>query len=112
MVFGLLLERPAAILGVQEARPEARVADELLRPVAEDLLDLRADVAPAAMFAQLGGVDDDRELLDQAAEVVAACGELIEESFYLVLWPVPIGGGGAPPPLLSPRRRGVNKERR
>src|ERR1700749_660791 len=108
MVFGLLLERPAAILGVQEARPEARVADELLRPVAEDLLDLRADVAPAAMFAQLGGVDDDRELLDQAAEVVAACGELIEESFYLVLWPVPIGGGRHPPRLSTHGEEALN----
>src|ERR1700745_3936305 len=90
VVFGLLLKRPATVVGVQEPRPEARGADELLRFVAEDLLNLGADVAPAAVFAQLSGVDDDRKPLDQTAEIVSARGELVEESLYLVLGPIPI----------------------
>ena len=66
------LQRPGPIVGMQEPRPETGVALELLRAVAEDLLDLRADVAPLAVLTQLGGVDDDRQPLDQSPVVLPA----------------------------------------
>jgi hypothetical protein len=91
VVLGFQGKGALAILGVQQAGPEAGVADEVLRLVAEDLLDLRTDVAPAAPLSELGGIDDDRQLLDQPLEVVSPRGKLVEEAPDLVLRPVPIG---------------------
>ena len=54
VVLGFVGERRLAVLGVQEPRPEPGVGLELLRGVAEDLLDLGADVVPPAVLAQLG----------------------------------------------------------
>ena len=86
-------QRPLAVVGVQQPRPEARVGEELLGAVAEDLLDLGADVAPAALLAELGGVDDHRQPLDHPAVVLsAAAGDLVEELADLVVWPVALAG--------------------
>ncbi len=79
-----------AIVGVQEAGPESAVLFELLGGVAEDLLDLGADVAPLAFLAQLRGVDDHRQALDQPPVVLPAGGYLVEEFVDLVLGPVPV----------------------
>ena len=84
---GLLLERPLAIRGVQPRRPQAGIGHPLLGRVAEDLLDLRADVAPAAPLPHLAGVDDRRQPLDQAAIVVAGGGDLVEELGDALLGP-------------------------
>jgi hypothetical protein len=82
-------ERVLAVVGVQQAGPEPRIAEELLGPVAEDLLDLGADVAPAALLAELGGVDDHRQPLDHPAVVLTtAAGDLIEEPADLVVRPI------------------------
>src|SRR5262249_14104105 len=51
----------------------------LLRRVAEDLLDLGADIAPASVLAQLGRVDDRRQALDQMAVSLSAGRNLVEE---------------------------------
>ena len=83
-------QRLLAVLGVEEARPEPRIGLELLRGVAEDLLDLGADVVPLAVLAQLGGVDDHRQALDQAPVVLPPGGDLVEEFADLVVGPVPV----------------------
>ena len=55
---------------------------------AEDLLDLGADVAPAPVLAQLGGVDDHRQAVDQARVVLSAAAGDLEELADLVVRPV------------------------
>ncbi len=80
----LLLQRPLGVLGMDPARPQRRVGEPFLRGVAEDLLDLGADVAPAAVLAELGGVDDRRQPLDQDAVVLL--GPLADP--HLVLGPL------------------------
>ena len=82
VVLAFDLERLHAVVGVQQPRPEAGVALEFFGGVAEDLLDLGGDVAPAAVLAELGGVDDDRQALDQAPVVLAR--DLLEEREILV----------------------------
>ncbi len=67
----LLRQRPLAVLGMQQLRPELGVRQPLLRRVAEDVLDLGADVAPATVLAQLRRVDDRGKALDQATVVFA-----------------------------------------
>ena len=91
----LLLERPLAIVGVQQRRPEVGVGDPLLGGVAEDLLDLRADVAPAPALAHLGRVDDRRQALDQPPVVLAPGGELIDELGDLLFGPAAFRRRGA-----------------
>ncbi len=87
-------QRVEAVVGMDLAGPEARVAEELLRGEAEDLLDLGADVAPAPGLTELGGVDDDRQPVDQpTALVVASPAEAVEEGAEsFVLGPVWILG--------------------
>ena len=75
----LLLERPLAVVGMKPLRPEPRIGHPLLRAVAEDLLDLGTDIAPATPFAELAGVDDRRQALDQATVIVAGRRDLVEE---------------------------------
>ena len=103
-------QRPLAVVGVQQPRPEARVGEELLGAVAEDLLDLGADVAPAALLAELGGVDDHRQPLDHPAVVLTSpAGDLIEEPADLVVGPVALaalahrGGIDRSGAVLEPR---------
>ncbi len=69
-LLGLLLQRPLGVLGMDPAGPQPRVGEPLLGGVAEDLLDLGADVAPAPVLAELSGVDDRRQPLDQDAVVL------------------------------------------
>ncbi len=101
----LLGQRPLAVLGVQQFRPQLRVLLPVLGPVAEDLLDLRTDVAPAAVLAELGGVDDRGKALDQAAVVLPARGDLIEKFVDLLVRPVPVSGRPVHSPRLSTNRR-------
>jgi hypothetical protein len=70
---------------MQQLGPQLGVGFPVLGAVAEDLLDLGADVAPAAVLAQLGGVDDRREPLDQVAVVLPAGGDLVDEFVNLLL---------------------------
>ncbi len=88
--LGFVGQRRLAILGMQEPGPETGVGLELLGGVAEDLLDLGADVMPLAVLAHFGGVDDHRQALDQAPVVLAAGGYLVEKFVDLVIGPVPI----------------------
>ncbi len=85
-------QRVEAIVGVDLAGPEARVGEELLRGEAEDLLDLGADVAPAPGLAELGGVDDHRQPVDQPAALVVTPAEAVEEGAEFVLGPVWMSG--------------------
>jgi len=61
-------ERVLAVVGVDLAGPERRVGHPLLGGEAEDLLDLVAYEAPAAVLAELGRVEDRRDALDEAAQ--------------------------------------------
>ncbi len=80
----LLLQGPLRVLGMDPTRPQRRVGEPFLRGVAEDLLDLGADVAPAAVLAELGRVDDRRQPLDQ--DPVVLLGPLADP--HLVLGPL------------------------
>ena len=102
---GLLGQRPLPVVGVQQLRPQLRVLPPILGAVAEDLLDLRADVAPAPVLAELGGVDDRGKALDQAAVVLAARGDLVEKFVDLLVGPVPISRRPVHSPRLSTDRR-------
>jgi hypothetical protein len=75
----LLFQGPLAVLGVELARPKLGIGEPFLGRVAEDLLDLRADVAPAAVLAQLRCVDDRRQPLDQVPVPLPSSRDLIEE---------------------------------
>ena len=75
----LLLEDVPAVLGMEKRRPELRVVHPFPGAVAEDLLDLGADVAPAPVLAHLGGVDDRRQALDKAPVVLSSGRKLIDE---------------------------------
>ena len=98
------LQSAQPVLGMQQARPQGGVLLQLFGGVTQDLLDLGADVAPAAVLAELGGVDDDRQPLDQASVVLAAGGDLIEEFVDLVVGPVAFAAV-AHPPHYRPCRR-------
>ena len=54
----LLVEHALSVLGVQPLRPHPRVRTPLRRGEAQNLLDLRAHVMPAAVAAGIGGVED------------------------------------------------------
>ena len=63
-------ERVVAIVGMDRAVPERGVRGPLIGRIAEDLLDLRADVMPAARLAHLGRVEDGRHRVDQVLEAL------------------------------------------
>jgi hypothetical protein len=54
----LLGEDALGVVGVQPARPHPRVRAPCVRGEAQDLLDLRAHVVPAAIAAGISGVED------------------------------------------------------
>ncbi len=89
-LLGLLGEGALAVVRVQKLRPQIRVRFPVLGAVAEDVLDLRADVAPAPVLTQLRGVDDRRQALDEAAVILPAGRNLIEEFVDLLVRPIPI----------------------
>src|SRR5262245_43618553 len=88
-LLALLSDHPLAIVGMEQAGPELRVGLPLLGGVAEDLLDLWADVSPLAVLADLAGVDDRRQALDEAAVVLPRLGDLIQKLIYPVIGPLP-----------------------
>ena len=87
-MLALLGERPLPVVGVELPRPELGVGDPFLGGVAEDLLDLRADIAPLTVLADLAGVDDRGQPLDEATVVLARLGDLIEKLVDLVVRPL------------------------
>ena len=61
----LARQDPVAVLGVQALGPQLGVRAPLSGGVAEDLLDLGADVMPASLLAGVRDVDDRRHALEQ-----------------------------------------------
>ena len=68
----LLLDYVGAIVGVQAVGPQLGIVAPLLGRVAEDRLDLGADVAPGAVLAGIGGVEDRGYTVQQPALICLA----------------------------------------
>ena len=64
-VVGLAREHPLAVVGVQPLSHRLRVGAPFVGRVAEDRLDLRADVVPATVVAGVRDVDDRGQLVEQ-----------------------------------------------
>jgi hypothetical protein len=71
----LVLEHVDAVIGVQGVPPQVASSKPLLGGVAEQGLDLGADVVPGGVRAQAGGVDDGGHLLHERAQLGLASGE-------------------------------------
>ena len=72
---GLLArEHPGDVLGVQPGEPQLRPRTPLLGRIPEDRLDLGAHVLPGPVLAGLGGIEDDRDPLQQDWVIGRDCG--------------------------------------
>ena len=69
---------PVAVVGVDAAPPQLVVLQPLVRGEAQQALDLRRDVEPAAVGPVLGQIRDDRQALDQPAVARLGLRELID----------------------------------
>src|SRR3712207_2024019 len=78
LVGALVLgEHPLAVVGVDHLHPVFGICQDLLDGVAEDRLELRAQVGSAAGGGRLLEVRDDGDLLDQSAVFLLGLAELL-----------------------------------
>ena len=75
----LVLDHRLSIVGVDVRHPQARVGHPLLRAVAEQVLNARADVMPGRLGPEVGDVQDRWQLLDHGAISHFGRGEVAHE---------------------------------